>query len=899
MPNKLINYGFSGGVFAEEFHGRPDLEKYGLGLADAVNFFIDYRGGASSRAGLQHVDVIPDGQNGVVFSRFRFNNRISNTYVLVWTAGKLRFIQDGAFVLEPPKTIVSAPLGTYTVTAHGYSAGDILKIDDRLFEVYAPLTNSFQIKDLLGAVSFYIPVGTEVARVYTKPTPYAADALRELVFRQRRSEVIVTHPEYPQQILTRYDHADWTFAALDLSGQVIASPTGISATASGAGSAGIAYTVTAVDSAGRETYLQSISILTAIVNYTTTAGHVTFSWNPVSGAVAYRIYRSIVMPGGTTNNLRAQQLGYIGLSYSTNFVDNNIIPNFGITPPIKANPFVPGQIQEISVLTAGSGYSAFNPTPTIGSGFNALTFISAAGGISGFTILDAGKDYTDASLRNFTFTGGTGATYDIVVAPLTGTYPSASLFFNQRLWFFGTENFPLRLYGSRPEADRYSFSFNQIVSAADPIILDIDSSELTPIRYAEIVNDSMFVFTDQSVWQVVQEDNGYRASFRTENGIATLRPLTIGREIVFGLSGGTGVWALRPSNLPNYYIDVDVGLFSSHFLQADNPIVSWAFAREPFRTVWAVRDSGDFLSFTYVAEHNVYAWSRHETDGEALCVETVQENGNDTAYFAIRRGSLVYAERMDPRRNTTVEDVWAVDAGLRSDLVFPNATLTVVGNNCTVNGMALSGVDVGKHIRAGGGRGEVLSVPSAGEMVVAWDVPIEGLRSSGNTYSAGQWSLTPLVTTFSGLSHLEGRSVEVFADGSFVGMKTVSGGAITLDTAASYVLAGLPYTGFIEMLPLVAPDIIIEDRRKRLVELTPRIHKTTSLEYSVDDLQYPVYTRTDEALRAYTRFQSGARSMTAPSNWRQESSIKFHKVGPSAVSVLNVIFNLEIGDDEN
>lgn len=48
-------------------------------------------------------------------------------------------------------------------------------------------------------------------------------------------------------------------------------------------------------------------------------------------------------------------------------------------------------------------------------------------------------------------------------------------------------------------------------------------------------------------------------------------------------------------------------------------------------------------------------------------------------------------------------------------------------------------------------------------------------------------------TTITGLSHLEGESVVVWADGIDVGEKTVSGGQITLDTAASNVIAGLGY----------------------------------------------------------------------------------------------------------
>jgi hypothetical protein len=49
------------------------------------------------------------------------------------------------------------------------------------------------------------------------------------------------------------------------------------------------------------------------------------------------------------------------------------------------------------------------------------------------------------------------------------------------------------------------------------------------------------------------------------------------------------------------------------------------------------------------------------------------------------------------------------------------------------------------------------------------------------------------VTAISGLTHLEGEVVQVFADGAVQTDKTVSSGAITIDTSASVVHVGLSY----------------------------------------------------------------------------------------------------------
>lgn len=57
-------------------------------------------------------------------------------------------------------------------------------------------------------------------------------------------------------------------------------------------------------------------------------------------------------------------------------------------------------------------------------------------------------------------------------------------------------------------------------------------------------------------------------------------------------------------------------------------------------------------------------------------------------------------------------------------------------------------------------------------------------------------------TTFTGLDHLNGYDVSVLADGIVVEGITVSGGSITLDTAASVVHVGLPYSARVQLLPL-------------------------------------------------------------------------------------------------
>lgn len=62
------------------------------------------------------------------------------------------------------------------------------------------------------------------------------------------------------------------------------------------------------------------------------------------------------------------------------------------------------------------------------------------------------------------------------------------------------------------------------------------------------------------------------------------------------------------------------------------------------------------------------------------------------------------------------------------------------------------------------------------------------------------------ITRVSGLSHLEGKTVEVLADGSYLGKFTVSKGAIELDKPVKHVTVGLPYESDFETMDIPVPS---------------------------------------------------------------------------------------------
>lgn len=83
-------------------------------------------------------------------------------------------------------------------------------------------------------------------------------------------------------------------------------------------------------------------------------------------------------------------------------------------------------------------------------------------------------------------------------------------------------------------------------------------------------------------------------------------------------------------------------------------------------------------------------------------------------------------------------------------------------------------------------------------------------------------------TAFSGLDHLEGEEVSIFADGKVHPALTVASGAITLDYAASEVHVGLPFTSRFKTLRIEGgvADGTAQGRKKRIAYADVRFENT-------------------------------------------------------------------------
>lgn len=933
MGQSVIQPSFAAGEVSPALYGRVDLAKYRTGLARCRNFFVDYRGGVSNRPGTKFVGQALDSTYTLWLIPFNFN--AEQTYILEFGQQTMRVIMDGGYVTTSPLTIVSiSSVGNVrTSTPHGYTGGENILISGTgLFLDGIPLivgsiinANVFQATYPNGAaVSIpdgYLGPGT-VASIYQTTTPYNAEDVPFIRYAQSNDVMTLCHPLYGPRDLTRTAHDAWAFSSINFGSVEIDPPTNLSGSASTGGAVQFGYVVTAVSEATGEESLPSDRELVSSVNIATTSGSIALSWDVVEGAAYYNVYKAQVTPG--TDIQIGCAYGYIGTAYGLKFTDGNIVADYTRTPPLQYNPFAQRPITDIEVTNGGATYTDTSVITfgSVGSGVGAVAVPVQVGGvIQDVLITNRGQNYSSSTTASAS--GGDGlATFTVTVGPQEGNFPGVVCYFQQRKVFAATTNAPSTIFATRPGA--YSnMDFSNPTNAGDSLELPLYSLQANPIKSMVPMPGGLVIFTATGAWQLSGGQPNIAIS--PENAIVTpqayfgsneLNPLVIGSEILYVQAKGAIVRNLSYNFFSNIYTGNDMSVLAAH-LFTYHQVVSWSYAEEPFKLVWAVRDDGKLLSFTFLKEQEVYAWSQNDTQGRFLCTATIQEGNEDAVYFVVERTvggqNLKFVERMASRQMPNgVEDGWFLDCALEYPLIYPTGTMTASAVDGTVTLTASDPVfdadSVGRILRMAGGKIEVTEVAGAGsatgtvlqaltDVTYVTDAAGEWVPVP-NRADEGEWTLTLPVTTLNGLDHLEGLYVYALADGGVQGPFQVVAGSITLPVAASRIIVGLVYQGQVQTLDLDVGDPTIQGKRKKINALTTRVNQTRGLKYGVDfdHLTEFKMQNTFIPLNEPIPYQTGDQRLILNSTWNTEGRLCFQQDYPLPASILAVIPEVSVGD---
>jgi len=280
----------------------------------------------------------------------------------------------------------------------------------------------------------------------------------------------------------------------------------------------------------------------------------------------------------------------------------------------------------------------------------------------------------------------------------------------------------------------------------------------------------------------------------------------------------------------------------------------------------------------------------------------VTDAGSGTIYGYDGFETVRYVERMASRLVGDLEDCFFVDAGDTFEtqvMTVPITHITITSNRVTLSvgdgvaiprgiPVALSGLTLVTDLN---GQTVTGTSSSAGTFVFAYThADVDGVET-------GQAVYDPPVTTISNIDWLEGATVAVLADGAVQNQKTVIGGSITLDHPANVIQFGLPYTSDLQTLPpTLQVDGFGQGRQLNVNKVWIRLFQSSGIFAGPsEDLLTEYKQRTTEVYGAPPDLQSGEAEITLMPQWNDNGQILLRQENPLPLTVVAVTMEMAIG----
>ncbi len=962
-----VKYTFGAGEIAPSQLGRSDTEAYDMAVAEAVNFFVDPRGGLSNRSGTSFKAAIYGGDNLEVdngldfiypirFIPFRFGPNDADSSVIVispppdgWTLGGtsvLRVMTAGEFEYGTFAVITAVSVGpNATVTLNpnpGWIVGQLVQLSiisgmDELNKqlvflepvgagVYKMFDESHDPVDTTGFNPF-VALGS-ARPIMTLDAPWGSDDRELIKYSQSRNVVYLSCPGGVDTYkLTRNSFGSWTLAA-ETYGHDIARPTNLVLTPSAAGTAGVAFCVTAVSAEGEESLPTLYSFNVLSVDYTSAAGSMRATWTGIAGAVYYKVYRSRVLNIGADIS-RAEQVGLVGIAYGPSFTDRNFIPDFTQTPPVAYNPFANGAIQVINVTAGGAGYTrASVVSASIGTGLIAQAIVDGTGVLLGIAIIRGGEDYTAASV--VTVTVGVGATFTVEVTASSGNEPNTNAVHQQRKVYAGSQENPLRVVGSKPRLFA-NFDVSTLVLASDAYSFDIDAPEVAGIMHLNSTRSGLLAWSKSGLWEL---SGGNDAAITPTNVLAdpqsftgvqdNLPPLPIGPDFLYAEAKGNRVRYLQYTDRDKVFAGIDISQLANHLINPENRIRSWDLAGDPFNIVYAVLEDGSMLMLSLQKETGVYGWTRFITRGRILQVCVLNEDDTDVVYICVERKlsrtTMYTIETLTSRDFLSPDETQFLDCSMRSDvnldgyplIVFEDVEPGEATTLDTITSLSGAGLSVGTIIRGGGGKWYVTNPVTAPLQVICLAKPVKyaTFDIQGDIQyiiPAFAWNYTVPHSNYSGSTALRsmwpfrGETVSVVADGKVQADKVVSSrGIVTYDESASMVTVGFLHYDYVKTLPAKIDGSTLEGRLRKVNRAALRLQDTRGIQTGRDlDHLFPFKEEQPVLNGEPIPLSQGVKVAILDTGFDYDGSFYLVQEYPMPVTILSFTASMEVGDAED
>jgi hypothetical protein len=459
----------------------------------------------------------------------------------------------------------------------------------------------------------------------------------------------------------------------------------------------------------------------------------------------------------------------------------------------------------------------------------------------------------------------------------TTGYASCGAFYEQRLIAAGSTDRPQTFWGSQtadfenmapdsPNTDGVTWAGT--VQDDDALDYTLSADDVHSILWLSAGEDTLAIGTASGEW--VPESEGavltptdITVRQQTSHGSAEVQPVRIDHVVLFVQRAKRKIREFGFGFEIDGYQALDMTRLAQHITRGG--IVEMDYAEEPNSLVWAVRDDGRLLSMTFRREEDVVGWARHVIGGSFGSGIAVVESvavipGNNGA------GQVQNSENRD--------EVWVIVKR-------------------TINGNTRRYIEVME--------GEFES-PDRND----YDSDDDWLTAV-RTAQKDAYYADSLITydgaataSISSLSHLEGETVKVLADGAIHPVADVSSGAITLEDEASVVQIGLGYAHSLKNLKHEggSQSGTAVGQEKRIVGVTFVVQDAVTLRFgpNVDELDSFDFREVSDAMDGATPLFTGEFYETFSGDWESDPRIVVRADDPVPFTLLAMVPRVDVRD---
>ena len=427
----------------------------------------------------------------------------------------------------------------------------------------------------------------------------------------------------------------------------------------------------------------------------------------------------------------------------------------------------------------------------------------------------------------------------------TTGHPSCVTFFEQRLVFAATLSQPQTIFFSK-SGDYENMDENRggTIADDDAIIYTIASNQVNAIRFMTATRTLIigtaggeFAVSGGSVDTAITPTN-ILIKKQSNNGAANVDALAVGNATLFLQRARRKLRELAYNFDVDGYVAPDLTILAEHI--SEGGFKQLSYQQEPNQIIWCVRNDGQLVGLTYQREQQVVAWHRHIFGG------------------AFGSG------------NSVCESVATIPT---DDSEYQ--TYVIVKR--TINGATKRYV----------------------EFLHQYDFD-ETDDTSFNFLDSQLDYSGSAVTTIGGLSHLEGQTVSILANGATHPDATVSSGQITLTRSSTKVKVGLPYTSLLQTMRIDAgaQNGTSQSKTKRIYEITARLYESIGIEVGPDlnNMERIPFRSSANAMNSGISVFTGDKEIEFRGNYETDGFIFVRQTQPLPLTVLSLYPRLITND---